>query len=144
LVDKAIDNVFAVENLDALLFTEVQQQLDEQTVLLNTNYDFYGSLEDSFLPSMLDIAEERSIQMIFVLYRARHYVEYPGDKENMDLYFADMREYLEGRGAIFVDFRADERLQLDHYSDGDHLNVRGAEVFTEMLAEALSEIMGER
>lgn len=138
-VDKAIETMFEVENIDVQLLGQVDQNV--QTALLNTQYDFYESMETSFLPFIVDIAEREKIHLIFVRYRARHYVEFPGNKDDMDVYFADMEQYLNEHGATLVDFSADLRLQLQHYADGDHLNRDGVIVFTEMLADALREII---
>lgn len=140
-VDAAIDEAFRLENLDPELITQAQQQVDLVSLQINQNSDFYGTLDQTFLPAILKIANDKGIQLIFVRYRARHYVEYPYLDEEMETYFIDMKQYLANNGAYFVDFSADERIGLDEFAEGDHYNGDGNIVFTEMLAEVLNRII---
>jgi hypothetical protein len=143
-IDDEIDNVFRVEALDPKLLTAIQQESDLQDQLLYRNYDFYGSLPGSFLPAIMQIAEEKNIRLIFVRYRARHYVEYPHFEPETEAYFDSMKKYLTENGAFFIDFSADERIQLKDFAEGDHLNGNGNIIFTEMMAEALTIIIGDK
>lgn len=140
-ISAAIDRVFQLEELDPAIVSQYQQQVDQEALLLSRNLDFYASLSESFLPLILDLAEQNGITPIFVLYPARHYVEYPGEKLEMHRYFADMSEYVRSRGAYFVSFIEDERIGLNEFAEGDHLNGKGNLVFTEMMAEELNQII---
>ncbi len=139
-VSAAIDRTFSVEALDPEIVSRIQQQADRETQLL-ANFDFYGALPDTFLPTILDITRQSGITPIFVLYPARHYVESPGEKPEMHQYFADLQEYLTQNGAYFVNFVEDERIGLNEFAEGDHLNEFGKVAFTLMMAEALEAII---
>lgn len=136
-VDSAVNRSFRVENFDPQLIGQAERQAELEIQNLSRNYDFYQFVDESFLPAILQVAKEADIQLIFVRYRARHYVEYPRQDSVMDAYFTDMKLYLEAHGAVLVDFSADTRIQMEHFAEGDHYNGDGRIIFTEMLAEML-------
>lgn len=139
-IDDAVNRAFSPEKLDPALATRIQQAADPVAEQLSANYDLYPNLDATFLPPLIDLATQHGIQLIFVHYRARHYVEYPDRSATNDAYIADLRAYVEERGVIFVDFAHDERLTIEHFAEGDHLNGDGRILFTDMLAAELRAI----
>jgi hypothetical protein len=139
-IDEAVGKTFAVENLDPGLATRIQQQID-LAQQLDANYDFQENLKDTFLPSILEIARKKNIHLIFVAYRARHYVEYPDSERRNRNYLADMGAYITSQGATFIDFTHDQRLRFEHFAEGDHLNGEGRVIFTAMLANSLQDVI---
>lgn len=141
-IDGAVNDAFSPEKLDPALATRVQQTVDPVAEQISANYDLYANLDSTFLSPLIDLAHKHGIQLIFVHYRARHYVEFPDRSETNDAYNADLRAYVEERGVIFLDFAHDERLTIEHFAEGDHLNGDGRILFTDMLAAELRAIAG--
>jgi hypothetical protein len=139
-IDGAVNRAFAPEKLDPALATRAQQAADPVAEQIASNYDFYANLDTTFLPPLIDLANEHGIQLIFVSYRARHYVEYPELSRTNDAYIADLRAYVEEHGVIFLDFAHDQRLTIEHFAEGDHLNGDGRILFTDLLAAELRAI----
>lgn len=139
-IDGVVNSAFSPEKLDTALATRVQQTRDPVAEQLSANFDFYANLDATFLPPLIDLANEHGIQLILVHYRARHYVEYPDRSETNDAYIADLRACVEGQGVIFLDFAHDGRLTIEHFAEGDHLNGDGRILFTDLLATELQAI----
>lgn len=139
-IDGAVNSAFSPDKLDPTLATRVQQTADPVAEQLSANYDLYANLDATFLPPLLQLATEHGIQLIFVHYRARHYVEYPDLSGTNDAYITDLRAYVEEQGVIFLDFAHDERITIEHFAEGDHLNGDGRILFTELLAAEFKAI----
>lgn len=60
----------------------------------------------------------------------------------MSKFYADMDEICEKYNLFYLDYTGDERLLVDYrwYRDTDHLNVYGADVFTQMFLQDVREL----
>jgi hypothetical protein len=161
----AVDRVFATANMNAQLLTARQQA--EVAGKTKQEFDFARDVQHSFLPSMIAIARERGIRLGFV--RTRRRVDALGearsgaagqlekspaglrddetpvpmrDEAALDRYIGDLKAYLAKNDCPFFDFTKEERLTLDMFADGDHLQAdTGRPLFTKILAEALRPLI---
>jgi hypothetical protein len=99
---------------------------------------------------MLRLADEAGIQVVCVRFRTRRelssVIASQGvpevAKQMIPDYVRDLRTYLEARGVPLIDMSGEERLQLEHYADGDHLDEKlGKPLFTRLLSERLAHAL---
>jgi hypothetical protein len=95
---------------------------------------FDGSVENSFLPMILDIAAQRHIRMVFfrVKGRPRNGQLFTPDRPNLQSYEHALHEYLDKHGAIFIDENGDPDVTADYYGEGDHVSSEKMRPYTEM------------
>lgn len=104
--------------------------------------DFDANVESSVLPLMLDLAREHDLQLCFVrvLRRTTEDGEPREESEALTQYVADLRAYVEARGALFFDDRETPEMATIRYSDGDHIHrdelARYTEIFWRRLTAA--------
>jgi hypothetical protein len=100
--------------------------------------DFYRDVDRSVLPLMLRDAQQAGIRLVFVRVQRRPVGNRPPEQSSALLhYVADLREYVESRGAILIDDTGDPALPLEMYDDGDHVNGGWTLRYTEHLYERL-------
>jgi len=107
---------------------------------INNPYDFYGRVGNSFLPHMLELAEERNISLVFV--RVQERPTQQGTLQNppeLQKYIFDMQEYLKDHNAEFYDFTGDPELPLSAYHDGDH--IKDQKKYTELFYRRLGDFL---
>jgi len=102
----------------------------------DANFDAY--VDRSVLPLMLDEAAGAGITLCFVRVQRRPVDgKPPYQSPALQEYIADLRAYVEQRGAIFHDDTGDPNLPLEMYEDGDHVNQEWRVHYTENLYERL-------
>jgi hypothetical protein len=85
-------------------------------------YDFDARLPHSLLPSMIKLAKDAGITLVFVRVQRRPTSSGPPPQTpELVRYVAKLRSYLSGNGVGFYDFTGDPELTLDRYLDGDHI-----------------------
>ncbi|MCC7118434.1 MAG: hypothetical protein IT310_07920 [Anaerolineales bacterium] len=99
--------------------------------------DFADQVGKSYLPEMIRMAQENNIQLIFV----RVKVKTNADDPRVAAYVNDLADYLSQNHAILLDYGADARLTSDLFLDAIHLNAKGREVFTPILAQDLKILL---
>jgi hypothetical protein len=100
--------------------------------------DFYRDVDRSVLPLMLRDARQAGIRLCFVRVQRRPVGDRPPEQSSaLRQYVADLRDYVESRGAIFIDDTGDPALPLAMYDDGDHVNAGWTARYTEHLYERL-------
>lgn len=86
------------------------------------HFDFAGTVETSLLPSMLKLAKEAGVELVFVRVQRRPTPAGPrAESEELRIYLAQLKDYVTYKGAGYHDFTGDPELTLDHYLDGDHI-----------------------
>ena len=135
-VNQSIEQIFGTENL---LAGELgKAQLKSEAVSNKDLYDFEKSLPVSFLPTMVQLARDNDVKLVFVRVKRRREAKGVSTPAGLDSYIRDMGEWLEQQQVPFIDFSGEARLKLEHYADGDHLNQDGGRVlFTQLLTERL-------
>ncbi len=138
--DEANLVVFQDLNLDANLLVEAIATA-ESYLYTPERLDFPAQLNQSYLPEMVSLTQGNAIQLILV--RTKHLDDPTEASESAPLkgYIQALKAYAEQNGVIVLDFAHDERLTSDLYVDSHHLSEAGSDVFTRMLAEALSPIL---
>jgi hypothetical protein len=102
------------------------------------NDDFDARLPHSLLPSMINLAKEAGISLVFVRVQRRPTPNGPPPQNQQLLrYVAKLRAYLIGNGAGFYDFTGDPELTLDRYLDGDHIRPDWKVASTELFLRRL-------
>jgi len=100
--------------------------------------DFEANVDTSVLPLMLSLAREHGLRLCFVrVLRRTEEGRIREESEALTRYVADLRRYVEARGALFYDDRDDPAMATIRYDDGDHIHrderVRYTELFWERL-----------
>ncbi|BBM84718.1 hypothetical protein [Candidatus Uabimicrobium amorphum] len=127
----ALDETFAVENLQTNLQTLQQVKLETETDF--PMYNFTQQIRTSFLPYIVALAKQFDIQLIFV--RAKRCNN--SNKKHIGLYINDLKKYLQKEKVLFFDYSSTTLLKEEHFADGDHLNLEGQKVFSTLVAEDL-------
>lgn len=114
------------------------ESLQEEKV--KNPYDFYGRVENSFLPHILELAQKNNISLVFVRVQER-----PSEKgalqnpPELQKYMVDLRKYITAHGAELYDFTGDPELPLSAYHDGDH--IEDQKKYTELFYRRLGDIL---
>jgi len=141
--DKAIERVFADENMDKNLLTV--RQLAIESLQDNSFYNFPNEVEQSFLPHMIKLAKDNDIKLFFVRLKRRRDTEPDKEPRELKKYILDLRAYFSENNIPFLDFTYDERIQIEHFDIGDHLTYSnggiGRKIFTQILGDDMWPII---
>jgi len=106
--------------------------------------DFDARVGASFLPHLIELADQAGIRLVLIRLRTRDdadpYRENPL-AESMRGYDAALDAYAAERGVPVLDFVDEPRIRLEHFKNDDHLNEAGKVVFTELLAERFRSLL---
>jgi hypothetical protein len=129
-----MNDIFSLENLrrdlggdDAALVTKRDSSESP------TRFD--PSKDASFLPHMIDVADEAGFRLCF--YRVKTREDVDGTRSAKPLfsrYMEDLRTYIESRGALLIDESADP-IPAEWYADGDHIAREHRTEYTQMFWE---------
>jgi hypothetical protein len=101
-------------------------------------YDFDARLPKSLLPSMVRLAKQAGVQLVFVRVQRRPLPGGPPPQSpELERYIAKLKRYLESSGVGYYDFTGDPELTLDHYLDGDHIAPSWKPASTELFLKRL-------
>lgn len=104
--------------------------------------DFEDQIKKSFLPHIIQLAQENNITLIFIRTKSMTFPEYASEPSALRNYIKALDLYLSEQDHVqFLDLAHDERLQPDHFADTVHLNEVGKEIFTKILADELMKIV---
>jgi hypothetical protein len=137
--DNALKKTFAAEDFEPNALVDALNAADE---LFYTSYqmDFDARVKDSYLPEMIRLAHENGIKIIFVRIKMQ---KFPG-MPDMTQYLQSMSAYFEKNHVLYLDFGDEPRLTSDYFQDTAHLNEKGKELFTQLLADSLKKIFVEK
>jgi hypothetical protein len=139
-INAAINRVFADEKLDPIQFH--QQQIAAEKTQGRDPYDFEKNVGRSFLPLIIQVAEQHGIQLVMV--RVKRVTIAQGNPQSPELssYIASLQSYLNDHQIPLWDFTGDERIRVEHFGSGDHLNRdTGRVLFTRLVAEKCNEFL---
>lgn len=112
------NDLFALEKLRTIELAD-DAALDKEDQRI---YDFNRKVRTSLLPSMLSLAKEAKVELVFVRVQRRPSEDGPPPQsEALKKYISDFKSYVTAQGADFYDFTGDPALTLNHYLDGDHI-----------------------
>ncbi len=135
--NRAMTLVFQGANLEQNILAEAIASAEDYLYTPRA-LDFENSVDESFLPAIIQLCQDYDIQLMLVRARTLRFTSEP---PGLKIYIENLASYLDERGILFLDFSRDERLTLDLYADILHLNETGRVVFTQILAEALKPIL---
>jgi hypothetical protein len=138
--DEAINSIFARGLVDAVAFNQAVEDAGETLYALEA-MDFDGKIDRSFLPAMIQLAQENNIKLVFVRTRTLVFPEYSSEPPALRNYMESLDAYISGQWAYFIDFAHDERIKDEYFSDILHFNPSGMQAFTGMLAEELKVLL---
>ncbi len=139
--DEAINSVFGRDRVDV---TTLNQAVEDagRTLYAPQAMDFDARLDGSFLPAMLQLAQENDITLIFVRTKTMNFPEVSSEPAALRQYIVSLDEYLSVQEDVyFLDFGHDPRLLDGYYFDSLHFTDEGKKAFTELLAEELEQIL---
>ena len=128
------DDLFTFAN-----FRDAAQEIDEPTA----SREFGDSVEDSFLPAMLDVAEQHGLNLVFIRIQAKP-TESGAARQSDALarYSDELAAYLDARGVGYHDFTGDPDVDPALYYDGYHIYERYVPVWTDLFLGRLGEYFG--
>jgi hypothetical protein len=136
-VDEDIAKTFKEENMDPDLRTKLVINIEESTN--DEIFDFHSQVNQSFLPYMIEIANQTGITLIFA--RAPRLAYTDGEQPDKLLsYIDELRIYLQDNGAVLFDHASNDKFQSEHFKGDDHLNEDGRSIYTQLLADAFIEM----
>ena len=106
---------------------------------------FAASLNGSFLPMILDVAEQRHIKLLFFRVKHRPPVNAPLVEDGPDAqrYQHDLQTYLTKRGAVLFDESRDTDISLAFYGEGDHVAVAMMRPYTERFWQKIQPLLSK-
>ncbi|MDK2981892.1 MAG: hypothetical protein PWQ55_2239 [Chloroflexota bacterium] len=137
-VDQGFDQVFDEYNINAFLWEELVRNLDS-SLDQPENFDFAANVEDSFLPLMLQDAQDAGITPVFIRVKYRSRAEGEPDSSEMAAYQQALQAYVEDHGGIYMDLGEEDQLTADMYRDGIHLAYDEAPGASVIIAQFIRE-----
>jgi hypothetical protein len=138
-VKDALDNIFAgAVDKKAVL---AAQNRSERFLWEMKRLFFARQLERSYLPEIERMTRENDIQLILV--EMKTFRSPPSTTTSLLLngYMRDLHAYCAENDIIYISFSDDPRLTEEMFPDGFHLAQEAMPMFTEMLAEALADLV---
>lgn len=139
--DEAFNSIFDKEGINNLTFNN-RASYDAGILYARASLDF-SRVDRSFLPAMIQLAQENDIRLIFVRMKNLEYPNPESETPALTNYISALREYLSGQENIrFLDLSHDARIAPAYFeSDGIHFNAEGKVAFSQILAEALKNLL---
>jgi hypothetical protein len=108
-------------DLDKLRSVQADDTAFEEQDL--SEFDFDARIGTSLVPSMIELAKDAGVGLVFVRVQRRPTPEGPpAQRAELQDYMRKFGAYVSSRGADLYDFTGDPQLTLDHYLDGDHIS----------------------
>ena|SRR5450631_3410222 len=126
----------ALFDLDKLRSIETDDTAFKEEDL--SQFDFDARVGASLLPSMIRLAKNAGVDLVFVRVQRRPTPSGPPvQSPELQAYMQEMRAYLAQSGTQLYDFTGDPELTLDHYLDGDHIRPEWKAQSTELFLRRL-------
>ena len=138
--DNALGRLFADNDLEPGVLNNAIGAA-ESSLYTPENLDFDSQVERSYLPDILQIANNNELRLVFVRIKVQSEME--GTPE-LDEYLGKLQNYIEERDAIMLDFGSDPRITDDYFRDFVHYNENGQRMFTRLLADGLMDFYDQK
>jgi hypothetical protein len=143
-VDRAVHSTFNDAAFIPALLNKAQLKA-ERLENEDQHHHFKHELNHSFLPAIIELANEQHIKLLFVRIKRRRYLSPDAEDVEVQRYIADLRNFLSKNHAGFIDFTHNHLIGRKHFGHGDHLNrEKGRPLFTRLLAENMRPIIDAR
>ena len=130
------------KDMNALFaFERLRPMVDADVAAEQAQADFAENLPASILPELIRLAKSRGVKLAFVRVQRRPRPDGPPlQSPALQRYIADLRGYLEGEGALFIDDTGNPAFTLDWYKDGDHTLGSKRREYTERFAKTAARL----
>ena len=125
--------IFVLRNL------RVQREPDVTGEVEKSLQDFGSNVHVSFVPLMIDIANQKGIRLVFVRVDRRPFSN--GTRQQtmaLSKYTRDMVAYITANGADFHDLAMDSPVDLAYYGSGDHIAPQYFDEYTRYFVRRLN------
>jgi hypothetical protein len=103
---------------------------------------FERRLPRSFLPSMLDLADDHGLELSFVRVQRRQRLAQTGDDPELATFMDEFAAWVAERGARFHDLSGHPAITADFYGEGDHVAAERRADYTRLFVELLADDFG--
>lgn len=135
--DNAVNSIFGRE-VDQIALNQMMEDA-AQTLYAPEEMDFEKQVEESFLPYIVQLAQEHNINLIFVKTKI-----FGAEPIELIEYSKSLEDYLmKSEDVTLLDFSQDIRITQKFYVDSLHMNSYGKEEFTKILAEKLRQVINK-
>lgn len=102
------------------------------------NYDFDSALNNSFLPPIVEVANQNNLDLFFIRVQTRPDQSISQDKSILiDNYLSDLKAYFKHQNLHYYDFTGHPELGIGLYGSGDHLSDKGKLKFTDLFVRTI-------
>jgi hypothetical protein len=130
------DGLFALDKLRSIEAADTAFQEEDLS-----EFDFDARVATSLLPSMIRLAGDAGVGLVFVRVQRRPTAAGPpAQRPELQAYMEKLRAYLSKSGVQFYDFTGDPELTLDRYLDGDHIRPDWKAESTELFLRRLATV----
>lgn len=139
--DDAFNSIFDKEGVNNLVFNN-RASYDAGVLYARASLDF-DNVDKSFLPAMIQLAQENDITLVFVRMKNLEYPVAASETPALARYIAALNAYLAARENVrFLDLSHEAEILPAYFeSDGFHFNLEGKAAFSKILAEKLKPLM---
>lgn len=136
---EAMSHVFEAANMEQNILGDA---VDAAETYLYTAeaFNFADQVDRSFLPEIIRLCKENGIQLVVVRTKTLRYSQ-TSEPAALKRYIEDLSAYLKANDVALLDFSHDPRIKEEYFIDPLHLNPAGRDIFTQMLAEALTPLL---
>ncbi len=139
-MDNAMGIVFGDMNMDPNFLSDALAAADDY-LYSKTALDFDQQVGESFLPDLIQLTKDYSVQLVLVQMRILRFAAPGSEPPALRDYNAKLAEYLTANGVIYFDYSRETLLGREQFDDPLHMNDAGRIILTDMLAEDLMQVM---
>jgi hypothetical protein len=136
--DDAMTNVLGDMRAEVFAASILQA---EAAIYTPDHLDFSSQVENSFLPEIIRLAQERGIRLVFVRAPTNIFPDPADEPPALGLYLSDLKDYLAARDIPMLDLARVDGIGPAQFTDPHHMSLEGKAIFTPVFAEALKKIL---
>ena len=137
-IDLAVEATFANDNMNPGLLELARQESEVFGDGAAPSADLFAS---SFLPHLIQIADQNEIDLIFARIPTLRYLEPQLQPPELLAYIQALSDYLAAHDVPFIDFTGlTPGLSAEGFRDNDHLNDIGRPIFTPIVAQMMNQL----
>ena len=139
-MDNAMEVVFGSMNIDLVFLSEALAAADDY-IYSRQALDFENSIDNSFLPDLINLCEYNGIQLVLVRMRTLRFIRPGSEPPALREYGGQLRAYLEAHGVLYLDYSDYAALNENYFADPVHMNPAGKKLFTEQFGNDLEPLL---
>jgi len=115
-----------------------QSILRAESVLYSpAELDFNARVDQSFLPEIVRLTQERGIQLVFVRAPTNIFPKPADEPPALHAYLADLQAWLAARDIPLIDLSHIDGIGPEQFVDPHHMSLEGKAIFTPIFADAV-------